>query len=77
MLQVKFEDLDNNGQVIQNLETLTTRIKCANLNFDVKGNTFLFFTFLKGRKTPEDQWSCKRSSDIRPGITTIVKFNQI
>lgn len=32
---IHFKDPDNNGQVIQDLETLTSRIKCAEMNFDV------------------------------------------
>ncbi|XP_060561052.1 mucolipin-3-like [Ruditapes philippinarum] len=33
---VTFNDMDNNGQVIVNLETLTRRIKCEHLNITVK-----------------------------------------
>ncbi|XP_060567498.1 mucolipin-3-like [Ruditapes philippinarum] len=33
---VTFNDMDNNGQVIVNLETLTRRIKCEHLNITIK-----------------------------------------
>ena len=41
-LKVTFKDLDNNGQVLKDLKTLTKRIKCAEMGFDVHGKPLIY-----------------------------------
>ena len=45
-LKVTFKDLDNNGQVLKDLKTLTKRIKCAEMGFDVHGKSDIYTEIL-------------------------------
>ena len=46
ILKVTFKDLDNNGQVLKGLDTLTKRIKCAEMGFDVHGKSLIYTEIL-------------------------------
>ena len=47
ILKVTFKDLDNNGQVLKGLDTLTKRIKCAEMGFDVHGKSLIYTEILE------------------------------
>ena len=62
-LKVTFKDLDNNGQVLKGLDTLTKRIKCAEMGFDVHGKSLIHTKILLLSIKP--QYLTKQIVDIQ------------